>query len=81
MPGDPGYGLRAHMAAIGVAFLGDDQQLSDRLAGLSHAALVMLVTDLADRIPRGARVRPGSGQARVRQRSDNWASARVTACG
>ncbi len=50
-------GLRAHMAAIGRAFLGDDQQLSARLAGLSHTALVTLITDLADRIPRGARVR------------------------
>ncbi len=66
MPGDPGYGT-AHMAAIGLAFLGDDQQLSDRLAGLSHAALATLVTDLVDRIPGGA------CQTRVRQRSDSWA--------
>ena len=45
---------QADTAAIGLAFLGDDQQLADRLAAVSHAALVALVTDLADRIP-GAR--------------------------
>lgn len=45
-------GLCAHMAAVGWAFLGDDQELADRLAALSHAELVALVTNLADNIPR-----------------------------
>ena len=45
-------GLCAHMTAIGLAFLGDDQELNRRLAALSHAELMTLVTDLADHIPR-----------------------------
>jgi hypothetical protein len=44
--------LCAHMAAIGLAFLGDDQELSRRLAAVSHAELVTLITDLADHIPQ-----------------------------
>ena len=44
--------LCAHMAAVGWAYLGDDQELADQLAALSHAELVALVTDLADNIPR-----------------------------
>ncbi len=45
-------GLCAHMAAIGLAFLGDDQELTRRLAAVSHAELVTLITDLADHIPQ-----------------------------
>jgi hypothetical protein len=45
-------GLCAHMAAVGLAFLGGDQELADQLTALSHAELVALVTDLADSIPR-----------------------------
>lgn len=44
--------LCAHMAAIGLAFLGDDQELTRRLAAVSHAELVTLITDLADHIPQ-----------------------------
>lgn len=45
-------GLCAHMAAIGLAFLGDDAELSGRLAAISHTELVTLITDLADHIPQ-----------------------------
>jgi hypothetical protein len=51
-PHDKGNGLCAHLAAVGWAFLGDDQELADQLATLSHAELVALVTTLADNIPR-----------------------------
>ncbi len=40
------------MAAIGLAYLGDDQELTRRLAAVSHAELVTLITDLADHIPQ-----------------------------
>ena len=40
------------MAAIALAFPGDDQELTRRLAAVSHAELVSLITDLADHTPR-----------------------------
>jgi uncharacterized Zn finger protein len=44
-----GAGLCAHMAAVGWAFLGDDGELAERLAGLSHAKLVAVVAELVER--------------------------------
>jgi hypothetical protein len=44
--------LSAHMAAIGLAFLCDDQELTRRPAALSHAELVTLIINLADHIPQ-----------------------------
>jgi hypothetical protein len=41
--------LCAHMAALALAFLGDDTELADRLAAVPHGELVALVVDLADR--------------------------------
>jgi hypothetical protein len=52
MPGSGTTRRCAHMAAIGLAFLGDDQELTRRLAAVSRAELVTLITDLADRIPQ-----------------------------
>lgn len=45
-------GLCAHMAAIGWAFLGDDQELADALTGLSRTELIAIITCLADDIPQ-----------------------------
>jgi hypothetical protein len=42
-------GLCAHMVALASAFLGDDTELADRLAVLSHAEVVALALELADR--------------------------------
>jgi hypothetical protein len=41
--------LCAHMVAVALAVLGDDTELADRLAGLSHGEVVALVVELADR--------------------------------
>src|SRR5258708_11149130 len=43
---------QADPAAIALAFLGDDQQLPDRLARAPPAPLVGVVTDRATRLPR-----------------------------
>ena len=41
--------LCAHMVALAWAFLGDDTELADRLAALSHGEVVALVLELTDR--------------------------------
>jgi hypothetical protein len=41
--------LCAHMVALASAFLGDDTELADRLAALSHGEVVALALELADR--------------------------------
>ena len=41
-------GLCAHMAALAWACLGDDTELTDRLAALPHGELVSLAVELAD---------------------------------
>jgi hypothetical protein len=41
--------LCAHMVALVSAFLGDDSELADRLAALSHGEVVALALELADR--------------------------------
>jgi hypothetical protein len=41
--------LCAHMVALAWAFLGDDTELTDRLAALPHDELVRLAVGLADR--------------------------------
>jgi hypothetical protein len=50
---DGGAGeLCAHMVALALACLGDDTELGDRLAALSHGEVVALVLELADRSAR-----------------------------
>ncbi|MEC3978729.1 hypothetical protein [Amycolatopsis sp. H20-H5] len=41
--------LCAHMVAVASAFLGDDSELVDRLAALSHGEVVALALELTDR--------------------------------
>ena len=41
--------LCAHMVALASASLGDDTELADRLAALSHGDMVALALELADR--------------------------------
>jgi hypothetical protein len=41
--------LCAHMVALASAFLGDDTELADRLAALSHGEVAALALELADR--------------------------------
>jgi hypothetical protein len=48
-PGGRGAGLCAHMAALALAVLGDDDDLAGRLTAMSHQELVVLAVDLADR--------------------------------
>jgi hypothetical protein len=38
-----------HMAALAWAYLGEDTELTDRLAAMPHGELVALAVDLADR--------------------------------
>lgn len=48
-PDGNGVELCAHMAALGLACIGNDTTLADRLATIPHHDLVPLVIDLADR--------------------------------
>jgi hypothetical protein len=48
-PDGSAVGLCAHMAALALAYLGDDTDLADRLAAMPHGELVALVVELADR--------------------------------
>jgi len=48
-PGGRAAALCAHMVALASAFLGDDTELADRLAALSHGEVVALALELADR--------------------------------
>lgn len=48
-PDGSAAGLCAHMAALALAYLGDDTDLADRLAAMPHDGLVALVVELAER--------------------------------
>jgi hypothetical protein len=48
-PDGSAAGLCAHMVALASAYLGDDSELADRLAALSHGEVVALALELADR--------------------------------
>lgn len=48
-PDGLGGKLCAHMVALGLACIGDETTLADRLATMPHHDLVALVVDLADR--------------------------------
>lgn len=48
-PGGRAAELCPHMVALASAFLGDDAELADRLAALSHGEVVTLAVELADR--------------------------------
>jgi hypothetical protein len=53
--GDDGL-LCVHIAAVALAYLGDDQNLESTLAALEHADLVTLLCDLADRSTQARRI-------------------------
>ncbi len=48
-PDGRGGELCAHMVALGLAYIGDDTTLADRLVAMPHHDLVALVVGLADR--------------------------------